>query len=90
MQTNNNPSTVTEFLGAFFRDENEKVYLRTFKAKDAPKEIEVPARKFETTRSNLPKDTATRNTLIELNENCGVYSLKHAGQNLALSVQHFQ
>ncbi len=89
MQTNNNPITVTEFLGAFFANENETINLRTFKAKDAPREIAVPARKFEITRSNLPKATATQNELIELNENCGVYFVVNSGGNADAEINRY-
>lgn len=67
METNNNPSTVREFLSAFFQDENESINIRTFIAKDAPSEMKVSARKFETSISNLSKDTAIQSKLIELN-----------------------
>ena len=89
MTTSSLPSKVTEFLTAFFPNENEKIYFRTFKAKDAPKETEIQARKFESTISNLPKDIAIRKQLVELNEKCGVYFVVNSGGNSDVEISRY-
>jgi hypothetical protein len=81
MKTNNNTPTVTEFLRAFFPDENEKIHLRAFKAKELPAHIKAYAGSFQTTRCKLPNDTALHEELAEYNKNCGIYFVVNSGGN---------
>ena len=87
--SNEEKLSVTKFLGAFFPDENESIFLRTFRAKDVPKEIEIYPKVFETTLSTLPKDAVTKNELIELNENSGVYFVVNSGGNSDAEIHRY-
>ncbi len=89
MTTSNLPSRVAEFLEAFCPDDNEPIYLRTFKAKDAPKEIEVYPQRFVTTRARLPEDESTRSQLLKLNQKSGVYFVVNSGGNSDSDIRRY-
>jgi hypothetical protein len=81
--------TVTEFLGAFFPDENEKIHLRTIKAKDIPEHIEAYAKMFETTRREFLDDTEVHEELATLNINCGIYFVVNSGGNSDAKIDRY-
>ena len=69
---------ITEFLAAFFPNENEKICLRSFKPKGAPNRFAAP-QKMDTTRKELMENAASRKFLVRLNEKSGIYFLVNSG-----------
>jgi hypothetical protein len=69
---------ITEFLSAFFPDENESICLRSFKPKGAPKEFAV-ARNLNTTRRELLDNERSRKFLLGLNDTSGIYFIVNFG-----------
>jgi putative DNA primase/helicase len=80
---------LTEFLAAFFPDEDEAVYLRAFKAKgepDAPNNrplVEV------VTRRVLADNAEMQNKMIAANETRGWYFVVNAGGNTDADITRF-
>lgn len=69
---------ITEFLSAFFPDANEKICLRNFKPKGAPKGFAVP-QNLDTTRKELIEKESSRKFLTKLNESSGIYFIVNSG-----------
>jgi RecA-family ATPase len=80
--------TIRDFLAAFFPDEDEKIYLRAFKAKGAPDTPENRPRVEVITRRELAKDVALQNRLAATNKTRGMYFVVNAGGNMDEDIKH--
>lgn len=76
-----NDLTLTVFLSAFFPDENETIWLRTFKVKDAPDTLDNKPAMFSTTRAKLQNDKGLQAKLKKVNEQYGIYFVVNSGGN---------
>ena len=63
--------SVSEFLSAFYPDKKERICLRTYKPKAAPKDFIYP-KKRETSREELTTNTDVQKRLTKSNERNGV------------------
>ena len=79
------PVTLTEFLGAFFPDEDEPVFLRAFKAKEEPDEPHNRPRNWPYKQQNPPscrrlgQDGNLQNELRAANKTRGLYFAVNSG-----------
>jgi hypothetical protein len=79
---------VSDFLAAFFVDENEIIHLRTFQAKNAPRGLTTP-HNWETTRAKLATNEEVQNKLRELNQQNGIYVIVNAGGHSDKDITRF-
>src|SRR2546423_769093 len=80
---------LTDFLAAFFPDEDEKFYLRAFKAKGAP---DTPNNRLlvETvTRQLLANNSDLQNSLSAANQSRGWYFVVNSGGNADADITRF-
>lgn len=71
---------LTDFLGEFFSD-NEEIYLRSFKPKNAPNRSDNFPKNYTTTRGRLPFNAALKGELQMDNKTRGLYFIPNAGGN---------
>ena len=69
---------LTEWLGNFFPDEAEPIWLRSFDAKNAPK---GHPQMIETCRAELVADKHLQQRLREINKTQGIYFVVNSGGN---------
>lgn len=74
-------TTLTDILGAFFPDEAEPIWLRSFDPKGLPSHIHGYAEKIETCRAALKTDVALQRRLRHINETQGLYFVVNSGGN---------
>lgn len=73
--------TITDFLGLFYPDESESVWLRTFDAKKIPAHLRGYVQQIETSRKELRTDQALQKHLRNINKTQGIYFVVNAGGN---------
>lgn len=71
--------TISGFLAAFFRDENENLHLRAFKPKGQPDSPDNRPLKFVTSRAELAGDRKLQGSLQEANKTRGIYFVVNSG-----------
>lgn len=69
--------TVSEFLSAFFPDEDETIFIRRIESKGAPKTLD--RHNGATTRGKLAYDEPTKRRLVGINQRDGIYFLVNSG-----------
>lgn len=74
-------TTLTDFLAAFFPDEDEKIYLRAFKAKGASNKPDNRAMVKDTTRRKLAADAKLQAKMTDANKTRGWYFVVNGGGN---------
>jgi len=72
-------NSVTEFLSAFYPDETEPIWFRTFDSKHIPKDLIGFPQNIETSRKQLATDRALQERLREINRTQGIYFVVNAG-----------
>jgi hypothetical protein len=80
---------LTDFLAAFFPDDEETIYLRAFKAKGAP---DVPDNRplvEIVTRRKLATETELQNRMIAANKTRGWYFVVNTGGNADADITRF-
>lgn len=80
---------LTDFLAAFFPDEDEPIYLRAFKAKDAPDAPDTCPLVEVVTRRRLVTDEKLQNWMLAANKTRGWYFVVNAGGNADADITHF-
>lgn len=80
---------LTDFLAAFFPDENEAIYLRAFKAKGAPDAPDNRPLVEVVTRRRLTTDAELQNRMANANETRGWYFVVNAGGNTDTEITRF-
>jgi hypothetical protein len=78
--------SLSDFLGAFFSDCHEPVWLRAFAPKAAPAGHLYSAEKIRVTRASLLQ---SKSRLVGLNESRGLYFVVNAGGNNDNSITRF-
>jgi putative DNA primase/helicase len=73
--------SLSEFLSAFYPDTQEKIHLRSFKAKGAPDSFATRPVVYERTRCALAVDTMSVSTLERANITRGIYFTVNSGGN---------
>lgn len=73
--------SLTDFLGAFYPNPHEKIFLRTFKAKGTPDTLEIWPAKYSTTRTQLSANSNFKAMLDRANVTRGIYFVVNAGGN---------
>ncbi|HZE69902.1 MAG TPA: DUF3987 domain-containing protein [Pyrinomonadaceae bacterium] len=81
--------TISDFLAAFFPDENEPVHLRAFKPKQARDAPNNCALKFVTSRSELTRDRDLQTRLREANKTRGMYFVVNGGGDCDDDIMRF-
>src|SRR5687767_10916627 len=81
--------SMSQFLEAFFPDDKEQIWLRTFDPKDAPYHDEKNAQKISSSRSLLAGDTTHLRLLQRINQKQGVYFVVNAGGNRDEDIARF-
>jgi hypothetical protein len=81
--------TITEFLGAFFPDENESIHLRSFKPRTAPASPTLHSRMYETSPRRLRTDRQLQETLKANNVTQGLYFVVNSGGNEDKNIQRY-
>lgn len=81
--------TLTQFLSAFFPDEQELIWIRAFKAKDAAQTPENKTKMVSATRARLQSDKALQSELKELNKQRGIYFVVNSGGNENKDITRF-
>ena len=81
--------TLRDFLGAFYPDEDEKIYLRAFKAKAAPDTPDNCPHIEVTTRRALAANATLQNRLAAINKTRGLYFVVNAGGNTDEDITRF-
>jgi putative DNA primase/helicase len=82
-------TTLTDFLVAFFPDEDEPIYLRAFKAKGAPDTRDNRPLVEVVTRRKLALDIELQNTMTIANRTRGWYFVVNAGGNADADITRF-
>jgi hypothetical protein len=80
---------LSEFLGAFFPDENEAICFRAFKPKEVPDTELNQARKFAGTRAQLRSDDSFKNQLKNMNQVLGLYFVVNSGGQTKEEINRF-
>ncbi|MGB8509758.1 MAG: hypothetical protein WCD76_15350 [Pyrinomonadaceae bacterium] len=80
---------LTDFLAAFFPDEDETIYLRAFKAKGAPDTPDNHPRVEVATRRRMATDLELQNKLISANKTRGWYFVVNLGGNADANITRF-
>jgi DNA-directed RNA polymerase subunit N (RpoN/RPB10) len=78
--------TVTEFLSAFYPDENEIINLRAIAAKGSQG---IETKTYKTTRKTLPQETHLKEELSQDNKTRGLYFVVNAGGNKDEEINRF-
>ncbi|HEX8397672.1 MAG TPA: DUF3987 domain-containing protein [Pyrinomonadaceae bacterium] len=81
--------TLTQFLEPFFPDENEPIYIRTFKPKNALNGFCEPKTFPAMTRRQLQTDSGFQRQLKEANNRGGIYFAVNSGGNTDLNISRF-
>lgn len=71
--------TITDFLGIFYPDAAEPIWLRTFDAKGIPNELKGYAHNIEICREQLSRDKDLQFKLKHINQTQGIYFVVNAG-----------
>ncbi len=71
---------ISDFLSAFYQDENQPVFIRSFKPKNAPPGYAYP-QTHQITRRELKTNKTLQSDLVSLNEKTGLYFVVNAGGN---------
>jgi AAA domain len=82
-------TTLTDFLAAFFPDENEEINLRAFKAKGAPDAQDNRPLVESVTQRRLAKDEELRKRMVAANRTRGWYFVVNAGGNADADIARF-
>ena len=82
-------TTLTDFLAAFFPDEDEKIYLRAFKAKSAPDTTDNHALVEVVTRRRLATDANLQARMTAANKTRGWYFVVNSGGNVDADIVRF-
>mgnify|MGYP000479297281 CR=1 FL=1 len=72
---------ITEWLGHFFPDENETIWLRSFDPKGLPPELKGFPQTIRTSRHQLATDKALQLKLKTINRTQGIYFVVNSGGN---------
>jgi hypothetical protein len=82
-------STLVDFLGAFFPNEDEKIHLRAFKAKGARDAPDNHALVEVATRRSLATDANLQTRITTANKTRGWYFVVNAGGNTDKDISRF-
>lgn len=82
-------TTLTDFLAAFFPDEDETICLRAFKAKDAPDAPDNRPLVEVVTRRRLTTDGKLQDRMIAANKTRGWYFVVNTGGNADADITRF-
>lgn len=77
--------SVEDFLAVFFPEPDKRIFLRTFKAKNAPQDNPT-ARSYKTTLANFPK---LKTELQNVNKKHGIYFVVNSGGNSKSDITRF-
>lgn len=77
---------LTEFLSAFFPDENEPLYVFGYSPKELPEELKEIPLKIKTNRRALSGDRVLQNNLKRANETKGLYFTVNSGGTLKTEI----
>ena len=80
---------LTDFLAAFFPDEDEAINLRAFKAKGAPDRPDNRPLVEVVTRRRLAEDAELQNRIVAANKTRGWYFVVNAGGNADADITRF-
>jgi DNA repair protein RadA/Sms len=80
---------LTDFLAAFFPDEDETICLRAFKAKDAPNMLDNRPLVEAVTRRRLATDLQLQGSMIAANKARGWYFVVNTGGNADADITRF-
>lgn len=80
---------LSDFLAAFFPDEDEAIYLRAFKAKGAPDAPDNRPLVEVVTRRRLATDAELQSRMIAANKTRGWYFVGNAGGNADADITRF-
>ena len=78
--------TVTDFLSAFFPDENEPLFLFGYNPKELPEEFKNPADRIQTTRREIKTSRELQNRLRLINKNRGLYFTVNSGGTVKVDI----
>lgn len=80
---------LSDFLAAFFPDEDETICLRAFKAKGAPDALENRPLVEIVTRRRVASDTNLQSMMMAANKMRGWYFVVNTGGNVDTDITHF-
>lgn len=82
-------TTLTDYLGAFFPDRDERIYLRAFKAKGAPDAPDNRPLVEVVTRRILDTDIRLQSRMVSANKTVGWYVVVNSGGNADADITRF-